>query len=189
MATNKFAARCAVCDKTVEPGAGVISGDIGSRTITHADCATTERRRSFTVRHAESDVEPMLIPMVAEHDHVRRFAAIASVAAGVVGVVALSAVLLRDGGDGSSRSTREVPGATTTVVVQVAGVVETRTAEAGASSSSAPPPSVDIIDAARATHTASSDVRAGGTAVDAETSVPTLPTDPPTTTRSRGTAG
>ncbi len=185
MATNKFAAPCAVCDTTVEPGAGMVSGEVGSRSITHADCAATERRRSFTVRHAQSIDAPTFIAMEAERDHIRRFAAIASVAAGVVGAVALSAVLLRDGGDGSSRSTREVPGATTTIVVQVAGVVETRTTESSASSSSAPPPSVEIIDAARATHAASPDSSTGDTAPDADTRTATSPT----TTSGRGITG
>lgn len=135
MSTNKFAARCTTCGAAVPPGAGVVTGDVGARTVTHAECAAPPlHARSFKVRSSELVPDLLVLPD-ARKDEKRRRLLGAGAAVGVVALAGLS-VLLFTGNDnegttrttGNLQPTTTVAQSSTSVATQVAGAVEQRPA-------------------------------------------------------------
>lgn len=126
MATNRFAAQCAICGRPVPAGDGTVHTDHGGRTVTHLDCTPPGRvGRSFTVRRIDHDVETILAATEVDAGYDARTArrlSLAAVAALVlVGAVAVAAMR----GDASGRgATAPGPPVATTVLTQVAGAVE-----------------------------------------------------------------
>lgn len=135
MSTNKFAARCTTCGAPVPPGAGLVAGDVGARTVTHAECvAPPLQARSFKVRSSVLVPDLLVLPDEHKEEKRRRLLGVGA-AIGVVAVAGLS-VLLFTGQDneGTTRTTGKLQPTTTvaqsstTVAAQVAGANEQRPA-------------------------------------------------------------
>ena len=135
MATNKFAARCARCGTTVAPNDGVVTGEVGARTVTHPECVpSTEPARSFTIRAAALVPDLLVLPDAHRSEQRRRVLGVVA-ALGAVVLAGIGVLLFTgEGNEGTTRTTGNLQPTTTlaapsrSVPLQVAGVVETRPA-------------------------------------------------------------
>jgi hypothetical protein len=133
MATNKFAARCTRCGATVAPNDGVVTGEVGARTVTHLECVpSTEPTRSFTIRAAALVPDLLVLPDAHRSEQRRRVLGVVA-ALGVVVLAGISVLLFTgEGNEGTTRTTGNLqptttlPAPSSSVAIQVAGVVETR---------------------------------------------------------------